>query len=322
MSSSSRRARSVSTAAPARSASRRARPVPWTSPAYSTQHAASRTGRSRRNRFPSPTARRSATRSTGATSARTSVPGTAGSSAAGPARSLDLKPSRTCRWWTGWRQATRTFAAATSGCSFRATTRVTCAATRWSSSVTRAAIRGSRSPMPRETIRFSASMRNGRSHSSGSAGERRARPAAGHRALGGLGAARERAVRNLPGGARERLSGRLRGRGLGLAFDFAVVSTFALVFSFQAESPVRQVMYLPLVEAALRYGIPGALALAAASAPVISVFEWLRERRLAPMSYHAEYVSLQVGLEELMGVAVGWLVHRLLGQTGVAETRA
>jgi signal transduction histidine kinase len=109
---------------------------------------------------------------------------------------------------------------------------------------------------------------------------------------------------------------------LALAFDFAVVSVYVLVFSFQAESPVRQVLYLPLVEAALRYGIPGALALAAASAPVIAVFEWLRERRLAPMSYHLDYVTLQVGLEVLIGLTVGWLVHRLLGQTDVAETRA
>jgi signal transduction histidine kinase len=109
---------------------------------------------------------------------------------------------------------------------------------------------------------------------------------------------------------------------LALAFDFAVVSTYVLVFSFQAESPVRQVMYLPLVEAALRYGIPGALALAAASAPVIAVFELLRGRRLSPMTYHVDYVTVQVGLEVLMGVAVGWLVHRLLGQTDVAETRA
>jgi signal transduction histidine kinase len=109
---------------------------------------------------------------------------------------------------------------------------------------------------------------------------------------------------------------------LALAFDFAVVSAFVLVFSFQAESPVRQVLYLPLVEAALRYGIPGALALAAASAPVVAVFEWLRERRLAPMTYHLDYVTLQVGLEVLIGLTVGWLVHRLVGQTDVAETRA
>jgi signal transduction histidine kinase len=108
---------------------------------------------------------------------------------------------------------------------------------------------------------------------------------------------------------------------LALAFDFAIVSAYVLVFSFQAESPVRQVLYLPLVEAALRYGIPGALALAVASAPVVAVFEWLRERRLAPMSYHLDYVTLQVGLEVLIGLMVGWLVHRLLGQTDVAENR-
>jgi signal transduction histidine kinase len=109
---------------------------------------------------------------------------------------------------------------------------------------------------------------------------------------------------------------------LALAFDFAVVSVYVLVFSFQAESPVRQVLYLPLVEAALRYGIPGALALAVASAPVVAVFEWLRERRLSPMSYHVDYVTLQVGLEVLIGLTVGWLVHRLVGQTDVAENRA
>ena len=109
---------------------------------------------------------------------------------------------------------------------------------------------------------------------------------------------------------------------LAVGFDLAVVSAYVLVFSFQAESPVRQVMYLPLVEAALRYGIPGALMLTAASAPVIAIFEWLRARRLDPMTYHVDYVTLQIGLEALTGLTVGWLVHRLLGQTDVAETRA
>ena len=41
-------------------------------------------------------------------------------------------------------------------------------------------------------------------------------------------------------------------------------------------------MYLPLVEAALRYGIVGALAVAVASAPVMAGFEWVRERRFEP----------------------------------------
>jgi signal transduction histidine kinase len=40
------------------------------------------------------------------------------------------------------------------------------------------------------------------------------------------------------------------------------------------------------------------------------------------MTYHLDYVTLQVGLEVLIGLTVGWLVHRLLGQTNVAENRA
>ena len=108
---------------------------------------------------------------------------------------------------------------------------------------------------------------------------------------------------------------------IALAFDFAVVSAYVLVFSFESASPIRQIMFLPLVEAALRYGIVGALVLTAASAPVMTIFEWLRERRLPPQSYHLDYVTLQLGIELLMGLIVGWLVLRLVRQTQVAETR-
>ena len=81
-------------------------------------------------------------------------------------------------------------------------------------------------------------------------------------------------------------------------------------------------MYLPLVEAALRYGIVGALAVVAASAPVMIAFELLRERRLAPHEFRVDYVTLQLGLEVLIGLIVGWLMLRLLRQSTVAETRA
>ena len=70
-----------------------------------------------------------------------------------------------------------------------------------------------------------------------------------------------------------------------LAFDFAAVSAYILIFSFEDASPVRQVMYLPLIEAALRYGIWGAVAVVVASAPVMAVFEWLREHHSDPRSY-------------------------------------
>jgi len=107
-----------------------------------------------------------------------------------------------------------------------------------------------------------------------------------------------------------------------LCFDFAIVSVFTLIYSFEQASPIRQLMYLPLVEAALRYGILGALAVTAASAPVMIAFERLREQRVTPREFRVDYVTLQLGLEVLIGLIVGWLMLRLLGQSSVAETRA
>ncbi len=109
---------------------------------------------------------------------------------------------------------------------------------------------------------------------------------------------------------------------LALAFDFVIVSAYILVYSFERGTPVRQVMLMPLVEAALRYGITGALAVVVASVPVMLVFEWLRERRYAPLSFHVDFVTLQLGIELLLGLVVGWLASRLFRQTSIAETRA
>ena len=115
----------------------------------------------------------------------------------------------------------------------------------------------------------------------------------------------------------------LRRLGLAaLAFDFAIVSAYTLLFSFEQASPIRQVMYLPLVEGALRYGIVGALAVAAASAPVMVAFEWVRQRHFEPRTFRADYVTLQLGLEVLVGLIVGWLMLRLQSQSTVAEARA
>jgi signal transduction histidine kinase len=107
-----------------------------------------------------------------------------------------------------------------------------------------------------------------------------------------------------------------------LLFDFAVVSAYVLLYSFEADSPVRQVIFVPLIEAAVRYGIPGAIGLTVASAPVIAVFEWLRERRIPGGMYHLDYVTLQLGLEVVIGLIVGWLLLGLRTQTDVAESRA
>jgi signal transduction histidine kinase len=107
-----------------------------------------------------------------------------------------------------------------------------------------------------------------------------------------------------------------------LAFDFAIASAYVLIFSYQAGSPIRQIIFVPLVEAALRYAIPGAIAVALASAPVMALFEHLREHWIAPHRYHLDYVTLQVGVEVVLGLIVGVLVQRLRGQTSVAQARA
>jgi len=114
-------------------------------------------------------------------------------------------------------------------------------------------------------------------------------------------------------------------KALGLAavaFDFAAVSAFVLIYSFERAGPIRQLLFLPLIEGAVRYGIPGAFVLTALSAPVIAASESLRENRFSIRGYRYDYVTLQLGIELLMGLIVAWLLLRLERQTDVAESRA
>jgi signal transduction histidine kinase len=107
-----------------------------------------------------------------------------------------------------------------------------------------------------------------------------------------------------------------------LAFDFAAVSAYVLIYSFERAGPIRQLLFLPLIEGAVRFGIPGAIALTLASVPVIAIFESLRESHFTTRNYRYDYVTFQIGVELLMGLIVGWLLLRLERQTDVAETRA
>jgi len=107
-----------------------------------------------------------------------------------------------------------------------------------------------------------------------------------------------------------------------LTFDFAIVSAYLLIYSFERGTPIRQAIFLAIVEAALRYGIRGSVALALASAPVLVVFEWLREHHSPPHGFHANFVTFQIGVEVMVALIVGWLVLRLRGESAVAESRA
>src|SRR5919201_3233278 len=107
-----------------------------------------------------------------------------------------------------------------------------------------------------------------------------------------------------------------------LTFDTAVVSTYVLIYNFERGTPIRQLVFLPISEGALLYGIRGSVALAVVSAPVVAVFEWLRSRHNSPHHYQLNFVTFQVGVGLLTGLIIGWLVLRLRGERAFAEARA
>ncbi|MFL6014459.1 MAG: GAF domain-containing protein, partial [Gaiellaceae bacterium] len=106
-----------------------------------------------------------------------------------------------------------------------------------------------------------------------------------------------------------------------LGFDTAVISSYLLIYNFEGGTPVRQVMYLAIIESAVRFAIVGPLVLTALTLPVLVEFERLRADH-ANESFHADYVSFQVGSHVITGLIVGWLVLRLARQTELSHERA
>jgi signal transduction histidine kinase len=107
-----------------------------------------------------------------------------------------------------------------------------------------------------------------------------------------------------------------------LTFDTLILASYTLTFAYEAGTPTRQLLYLAVVEAAVRYGIVGAVAISAVSTPVLVGFEVLRGRSNLPHDFRFDFVSFQLGTEVLLGLIVGWLVHRLGNESELAERRA
>jgi signal transduction histidine kinase len=107
-----------------------------------------------------------------------------------------------------------------------------------------------------------------------------------------------------------------------MCFDVCVVGAYVLSFAFETGTPTRQLLFLAVVEAAVRYGTAGAMAVAVASVPVLIGFEELRSRYTSPYDYRWNFVTFQLGVEVLVGLIVGWLVHRLTQEIGRSVERA
>jgi signal transduction histidine kinase len=110
---------------------------------------------------------------------------------------------------------------------------------------------------------------------------------------------------------------------LALLLDTAIVTAFSIIYQFEIGSPVRQLFYVLLVEAAVRYGFRGGVSAPVALVPVLALTEWWRVAKFdnPPTGFQVDHVIFPWGLLTLTGMIVGWLVDRLRRETETSQTR-
>jgi K+-sensing histidine kinase KdpD len=107
-----------------------------------------------------------------------------------------------------------------------------------------------------------------------------------------------------------------------LALDTGVIAAYVVIYyAYEPDSPVRQIMMLPVVEGAVRYGVAGALTLPFVLAPFLAWGESLRADRY-DRSFNVDAITLPFGIEVLVGLIVAWLTVRLRREAERAELRA
>jgi hypothetical protein len=94
----------------------------------------------------------------------------------------------------------------------------------------------------------------------------------------------------------------------GILFDAVIVSAFVCIYSFEPSSPVRELLFLPVVEAGLFYGIRGGLLLPTASAPALAFFESKTSDELG-VAFDPGHVLTPIALQIAVGLVVGWLAQ-------------
>jgi hypothetical protein len=96
-----------------------------------------------------------------------------------------------------------------------------------------------------------------------------------------------------------------------LAFDAAVVSAFVALYGFEPSSPVRELFFLVVAEAALLYGVRGGLLVPPAAIPALVVFEERAADRLG-VPFDPGHVLAPFALQLVLGVVVGMLASKIV----------
>jgi hypothetical protein len=98
----------------------------------------------------------------------------------------------------------------------------------------------------------------------------------------------------------------------GLVLDALVVSAFVCIYSFEPNSPVRELLFLPVLEAGLLYGARVGAAWPVTSVPALWFFERQTSDALgAP--HDVGHIVGPVGLQFLVGLVTGYLAGRVRG---------
>src|ERR1700755_1541451 len=104
-----------------------------------------------------------------------------------------------------------------------------------------------------------------------------------------------------------------------LVFDALVIGTFATIYSFEYGSPTRWALMFVVTEAALLYGLLGALVLPLLLFPYLVFNEWWRAHHFKDgPGFVWDRVTFPFGVFLVTGAIVGWLVKRLGHEAAIA----
>jgi signal transduction histidine kinase len=107
------------------------------------------------------------------------------------------------------------------------------------------------------------------------------------------------------------------------ALVFDTVVAYGYVFAFALDpGTIRLVVFVPLVEAAIRYGLVGGIAMPAFSAGALALHEWWRTTQFKGVDFDLDDITFPVGVQLIVGLVVGSLVNGLRDERKSASARA